>query len=235
MKKILVLVTVILMLSSVSFGEELTQEKYDALEMELLTLKTEHVAVNVENYQLGQVPEFYGERYSIEKLYMAVAYFSGEIKNELPNGYGSLRIFDYADNGDLIRTFRLRGTFVNGVLVGDGTVTIAYEEDPQIGSLRDENGNFYYGLLNGQGNQVFSGIDKEKSIKETNLIDGTFIYGVRNGLFEVKNLIKDTTTETDGMTVIEKGNYSNGNRLGEWTTVKDSNIESIVNYEPVIQ
>ncbi len=233
MKKILLLITLLAVLTSFSFSATVTQEEFEALQFELLLLQDTYEPANVENYEIREVPEFYSTKYGIEKRYMAIGYFTGDVKDGLPNGYGSLRISDYAADGTLIKKINLRGDFIDGVLHGDGTVSIIYEEEPMTNTIKEESGTFYHGLLNGEGNQIFSRTDSESNIKENIFIRGTYTYGVKNGFFKLTRYTQDLTKEDEGISITEEGSFTNGIKLGEWTFTNSENVISKKVYESI--
>lgn len=219
MKRVISLIALLALLSSFAYGEVQLQETDKALELEIETLKNTYEPFYAENYQTREVPQFYVEEYDIEVPYMAIGYVSGYVRDGLPQGSGTLKIFDYNKDGSVEKTMKFIGTFEDGMLVGDGQIFIDYENDPTELLVHEVMGNFYYGLLHGKSTLVLRKVDSDSKSKQSTIYEGTYKFGDKEGLFTETQFINDESTT-------HKGEFSNNVKVGEWLPVVEEEITS---------
>jgi hypothetical protein len=202
MKKIVLLIALLALLSSFTYGEVLVQED---------TSETFYV----ENYQIREVPQFYVDYYDIEVPYMSMGYVSGNVKDGLPQGFGNLKIFDYNQDGSLKRTMKFIGDFEDGILVGEAQVFINYEGENTELAVEEITGNFYYGLLHGQATVIMRGFNSDINNNQIIVYDGIYKFGDKEGLFTERNSIDGNSTKTTG-------EFNNDVKVGEWVSVVET-------------
>jgi hypothetical protein len=202
MKKIVLLIALLALLSSFTYGEVLVQED---------TSETFYA----ENYQIREVPQFYVDYYDIEVPYMSMGYVSGNVKDGLPQGGGNLKIFDYNQDGSLKRTMKFIGDFEDGILVGEAQVFINYEGENTELAVEEITGNFYYGLLHGQATVIMRGFNSDINNNQIIVYDGIYKFGDKEGLFTERNSIDGNSTKTTG-------EFNNDVKVGEWVPVVET-------------
>ena len=202
MKKIVLLIALLALLSSFTYGEVLVQEDTS-------------VTFYAENYQIREVPQFYVDYYDIEVPYMSMGYVSGNVKDGLPQGGGNLKIFDYNQDGSLKRTMKFIGDFEDGILVGEAQVFINYEGENTELAVEEITGNFYYGLLHGQATVIMRGFNSDINNNQIIVYDGIYKFGDKEGLFTERNSIDGNSTKTTG-------EFNNDVKVGEWVPVVET-------------
>lgn len=199
MKKIVLLITLLALLSSLAYGEVQSQE---------IIPETFYA----EDYQIREVPQFYVDQYNIEVPYMAIGYVSGNVRDGLPQGGGNLKIFDYNTDGSLKRTMKFIGDFEEGMLVGNGQVFINYEDETAELAVNEIIGNFYYGLLHGEATVVMRGVNSEINNNQITVYSGIYKFGDKEGSFT-------ESISIDGESTTLEGEFNNDRKIGEWSPV----------------
>lgn len=207
MKRMILLITLLALLSSFTYAEA------------ELALEENNDVFYAENYQTREVPQFYMDHYDMEVPFLAVAYASGHIKDGLPQGGGTLNVYDYNRDGSLKRKMKFIGTFEDGMLVGDGQILISYEDPDAALAVREVTGTFYYGLLHGESNVIMRGFNSEINANQTLVYTGNYKFGHKDGSFT------ESISTGDDLS-ITKGDYENDVKVGEWTAVTEMETTS---------
>lgn len=113
--------------------------------------------------------------------YMNGDKYKGEIKNELPNGSGTLYIANYNDKQKFSDKNTLNGIFVNGKLNGAGKYYKVVDRAPLAYTYESYDGNWKDGLFDGVGTYKKEVLFKKKESQDFNEII-TYVGNWKNGL-----------------------------------------------------